>query len=428
LFLFQLLAVSLPFSVEINILADHKVYAPSELLLILIAGTMLLDLILNPGSLKRYHPKGLWLILPLIISLFFSSLFSELKLVSVKFTFIYLLYLFTFFIGLQQLLKEAPWLFHKLVSLYSTGFILIACLAFYRYANYGFNPVVVKGLFEPFYADHTIFGATAAILAAYWFTQPRIRKNQNVWLAKLIGIVFILIVFLSYSRAAILSVIVFLFFYVLLLVKTKIWQVLAMFAIVVLVVAMNSQSIFNIMKLNNNDSGYQEADLIEHTLSSANITTDVSNEERLNRWDAGLRMAVKKPLQGFGPGTFQFTYIPFQRPEMMTRLSVKDPYHIPDNSGGTAHSEYILALSEMGVPGFLAWILIPMTLLFMAFKIDINQRKRKFVIVGFVALSSYFFHAFFNNFLNTDKFAFLFWGLTAWVCFNYYNTSQKDEV
>ena len=41
----------------------------------------------------------------------------------------------------------------------------------------------------------------------------------------------------------------------------------------------------------------------------------------------------------------------------MNRLSVKDPWHIPENSGGTAHSEYILALSETGILGFIAFIL-----------------------------------------------------------------------
>ncbi len=36
-----------------------------------------------------------------------------------------------------------------------------------------------------------------------------------------------------------------------------------------------------------------------------------------------------------------------------------------------------------------------------------------------VALSTYFFHALVNNFLTTDKFAFLFWGTAAWLLASY---------
>jgi len=100
------------------------------------------------------------------------------------------------------------------------------------------------------------------------------------------------------------------------------------------------------------------AGMLERTGSAANVTTDLSNLERMNRWVAAWRMFREKPLTGFGPGTYQFAYIPYQEPGLINRLSVTNPWDVPEGSGGTAHSEYLLALSEMGIMGLLGWIVL----------------------------------------------------------------------
>jgi putative inorganic carbon (HCO3(-)) transporter len=197
--------------------------------------------------------------------------------------------------------------------------------------------------------------------------------------------------------------------------------------IVLFYMILNLHPIMDKINSNDNDSGNKQSDIVEHTLSAANINTDISNRERLNRWVSGLMMFREKPLTGFGPGTYQFAYILYQKAEFMTRLSVTDPYRIPDNSGGTAHSEYILALSEMGIPGIIAWIVLISGVVTMVVRKSLKNPDRGLWVSGFAALSTYFFHAGFNNFLNTDKFAFLFWGLIAWMCVLSMN-NQSDET
>jgi O-antigen ligase len=189
------------------------------------------------------------------------------------------------------------------------------------------------------------------------------------------------------------------------------------------------RSVLNLLRDNtyvfhNSGSGY-----LERIKSSADISSDVSNLERLNRWVSGIRMFSDKPFTGFGPGTYQFTYIPYQDPALINRLSVKDPWHIPENSGGTAHSEYILDLSEMGLLGFIAFIVAISRWAWLAFQhsYKFKDRDRIVVQVAFTALSTYIFHAFFNNFLNTDKFAFLFWGLAAWMSAHYELNTGKQH-
>ena len=72
-------------------------------------------------------------------------------------------------------------------------------------------------------------------------------------------------------------------------------------------------------------------------------------------------------------------------------------------------------MSEMGVLGLLGWIVLLGRWIFIAFRHNSKFPLRWQVFIGFSALSTYLFHALFNNFLNTDKFAFLFWGMAVWL-------------
>ena len=84
------------------------------------------------------------------------------------------------------------------------------------------------------------------------------------------------------------------------------------------------------------------ATLAEHVKSISNITTDDSNLERLNRWNAALRMFREKPVFGWGPGTYMFKYAPYQRSTDKTAISTDF------GDLGNAHSEYIGPLAESG--------------------------------------------------------------------------------
>lgn len=425
--LLQALALTLPFSIEISVAGNSKLLFPSEPLMVFLLMVEMLDLLIRPGSLGDLFPRRSWMVLPFMGALLLGTAFSEIKVVSMKFTAVNLLYILIFFFTLSRLVTRAPKLFLQLLSLYSIGYSLIAVLALYRYSQYGWNNEVVKAIFQPFYKDHTIFGATGALLSAFWLSHPR---NDGmilplVW-QRITGIFMAGAVLLSYSRAAMLSLLVFLLFRLLFALRIRLWQWYTVIGILLIFFLINSQSLLSSLDANRHDSGDKQADIVEHALSAGNVNTDVSNRERLNRWISGLAMFAERPVTGFGPGTYQFEYIPFQKPEYMTRLSVSDPYHIPENSGGTAHSEYILALSEMGIPGILAWLVLISGLTAMAFRNALRHPNRGYAVAGFAALSTYFFHAFFNNFLNTDKFAFLFWGLIAWMCANLI-TIQPDE-
>jgi putative inorganic carbon (hco3(-)) transporter len=425
--LIKLIAFTLPFSVELNLYAGSMINVPAEPLLLISLVILFLEYLRSP-QLSLVEPLSreyLWIV-PLILIFILSIPFSQILLVSVKFSFINILYILVFFVYLSGILKKKPGLFHELILLYTTGVIVVIAWALYRYWQWEWNPVVVRGIFQPFYNDHTIFGASLAILAVYWGTVsasvPGIaRRIPHLLLA----IVMIAGLMLSTSRAAFLS----LFFSGAVFIMLKLnfrFKHLAGVAGVVIVFALVFQNPIKTRLQKIEPVSYDtHAGLGERTLSAGNISTDVSNVERLNRWISAWRMFKEKPFTGFGPGTYQFTYIPYQEPRLMNRLTVTDPYNPPDGSGGTAHSEYLLALSELGIAGLLAWLLFMGRWTYIAFGKISDPKKRIYIHTAFAALSTYFFHAFFNNFLSTDQFAFLFWGTAAWLITNHHNRHEE---
>jgi O-antigen ligase len=142
----------------------------------------------------------------------------------------------------------------------------------------------------------------------------------------------------------------------------------------------------------------------------SNISTDASNLERINRWKSAIRMFEKRPVMGWGPGTYMFLYAPFQHSEDRTIISTNAA------DLGNAHSEYLGLLSEAGFIGSLSFILIIILTLSTAFKLYFrtkNDATKKITLFLILGLITYYVHGFLNNFLDYDKIALLFWSFTA---------------
>ena len=127
---------------------------------------------------------------------------------------------------------------------------------------------------------------------------------------------------------------------------------------------------------------------------------DVSNAERLNRWVSAWEMFKQRPITGFGPGTYQFQYGVFQKPEYLTRISTFE------GERGNAHSEYLNVLAESGIIGLLILILLLYAVFSKALKVyrhDKSYSRQMVVLIALVALSSYYIHGIVNCFIDIDK-------------------------
>ena len=424
--LLMVLAILLPFSVEVSLADNLEINIPSEPLLIIIIFSIVWDILRKPGLFKQLLGKETLWILPFLLSFVITSFFSTIVWVSLKTTLVNSTYIMVFFIWQKYLFKASPDMFPKLMRLYSFSLLAVLIFSLFQFKSYEWNPITIRGIFKPFYKDNTILGAATALVATFWIAYTKVEKtltSRMLWLFS--GLLFIAVVVLSTSRAAALSLIAFGVVWLMLHFRVRLKHITLVIISVFALIGIFQSSFYQLLQENKHMSHDDQGDYVEQLQSSGNISSDISNIERLNRWIAGLRMFAEKPYTGFGPGTYQFAYIPYQKEEFKSRLTVKDPWHIPENSGGTAHSEYFLAASEMGLLGILTLLILFGRWIWIAFEKSRLHYQRATIVIAFAVLSTYLFHALFNNFLTTDKFAFLFWGTGAWMAAHF---EMKETV
>jgi len=214
-------------------------------------------------------------------------------------------------------------------------------------------------------------------------------------------------------------------FSILLIFRIKILHILSLILVLGTVIFINSGSILGDRNM---DEHTNTDNIIEHFTTLGKLGSDVSNKERLNRWVCSLRMFQEKPFTGFGPGTFQFEYASYQTVELMTRIST--------NKGdkGGAHSEYLSALSEKGILGFLQFILLVFYSIHLGLKLFYknkgNKEIRLVIYAALMGLVTFYVHALFNEFLPYDKMSILVYGslsLLVYIDLMQTNKSQTEK-
>jgi O-antigen ligase len=221
-------------------------------------------------------------------------------------------------------------------------------------------------------------------------------------IALALGIVF------SYGRAAWISLVVALLVSFIYFFKLRGSFVLSVAGLFIIITGIFWYNIIDVLEENKQDSTSEN--LTEHVQSISNISTDASNLERINRWKSAYRMFEKKPIFGWGPGTYMFQYAPFQSSEDLTIISTNSA------DGGNAHSEFLGPLSESGIIGTLSFILIIVVFYRTASRlywILPQGELRTIVFFVILAFTTYMVNGTLNNFLDTDKASIPFWGFIA---------------
>jgi O-antigen ligase len=240
------------------------------------------------------------------------------------------------------------------------------------------------------------------VILGFSFNKNSTKSHRIISLA--VFVLLIIAVIFSYSRAAWISLVFALGVYILIRLKVRFSWIAAAFVILVILFFSFQHQIIDTLERNEQDSS---TDFVEHIKSIYNISSDASNLERINRWQAAIRMFDERPFLGWGPGTYQFLYAPFQRSKEKTIIST--------NAGdlGNAHSEYIGPMAEQGIFGLLTVLLIIIYSVITALKIHKksgNYEVRLFSLLMLMGLITYFMHGFLNNFLDTDKASVPVWG------------------
>ncbi len=393
----------------------------------LLAGLMLLfvyKILLEGYPDKRVlkHPMSLLLLTYLGWTLI-STITSTMFLVSFK----HFLAQCWFVIGLYFLplyfFQDRKWI-HRFPWAYALPLSLVVLYTLIRHAAHGFAEEPSHFVMNPFYKDHTVYGAALALvtpLILERFFSKKLPLHLRGGLFLLCALLVLGIVF-SYTRATWVSLLgmALLYPFLLLRIPFKIPLTIALIAAGGLYIYQDQLY----MQLEQNKKASNE-NLADHVESISNVATDASNLERINRWKSAWRMFEEHPVFGFGPGTYQFKYAPYQEPEEKTIISTNF------GTRGTAHSEFLGPLSESGAPGFLIRSGIVIYLFYMGFRLYFTLPKgrlRGTTTAVYLGLVTYFTHGVLNNFLDQDKAAVPVWLFIAIItAVDVYHKDKESE-
>jgi putative inorganic carbon (hco3(-)) transporter len=400
-----------------------SISVPSEPLLVGILFFIILKILLEGGIERRIvrHPVTLAILFNLSWMLI-TAITSDMPIVSFKYLLSRLWFIIPVFFGGLMLFRTKTNI-RLFIWAYVSSLIIVVFYTTWVHMGYGFSEKAGHWVMTPFYNDHTAYGAVLALFVPVMFglaIDKSVSGKQRI-LAAVAEIILLVALFLSYSRAAWIGV--GFAIGVLLLVKLQIrFKWISLFTVIIVAVFFTFKfEILDKLEKNKQDAS---ANFIEHVESISNISSDASNLERINRWQAAFRMFSERPLVGWGPGTYQFEYAPFQRTNEKTIIST--------NLGdmGNAHSEYIGPLAESGIPGLLSVLFIMITVIYTGlnvYKKATDSQTRIIALSATLALITYFTHGVMNNFLNTDKASVPFWGLVSIITALdlYYKSSEK---
>jgi O-antigen ligase len=353
------------------------------------------------------HPLTILIFINLIW-LLFSSITSEMPVVSFKFLLARLWFLIPFYFMTLLMFKSIHTI-RQFLWLYVFALVIVIFYTLYHHSLWGFTEEAGHWVMTPFYNDHTAYGAilTMYIPVVFGFILNKYYGPGTRFLAFVVFAILIVALFFSFSRAAWLSLALGIGVFIIVMLKIRFRWVFATSAILIILFFTFQQQILDTLEKNKQDSS---ANVIEHIQSMTNISSDASNLERINRWQSAIRMFNERPFWGWGPGTYQFLYAPYQRSKERTIIST--------NAGdmGNAHSEYISPLAEAGMFGFLTTFLIFVYSIYTGLMLYTRTNNKEIKIISLsvvIGLLTYYLHGFLNNFLDSDKASVPVWGFMA---------------
>lgn len=339
-----------------------------------------------------------------------TTVTSTMPMVSVKYLLARIWFIVVYYFLAIMVFRRGSHYIGTYIWCYTIPLLAVIAYSVYRHVGFGLSDKeAAHFVMNPFFRDHTSYGA---ILAMIFFgagglvlnREPGFLKRSLLWcIWLLLGMALIL----SYTRAAWISVLFAGGLLVLILLRIR-WRYILLIVLVTAIYFTGHRTEI-IQKMERNRQ-VSSATLSEHVQSISNITTDESNLERINRWNAALRMFGERPVFGWGPGTYMFKYAPFQLSAEKTGISTDF------GNLGNAHSEYIGPLAESGLLGSLSFMLIAILSLLTGFRVytRMKDKRMKQILLGLImGFITYLVHGSLNNFLDTDKASALFWGFTA---------------
>jgi O-antigen ligase len=421
---FSVMATPLSINLEEMEVAHIGMYLPTEPIIAALLLLMIFKILSGKSVDRRIFKHPFTYIIGLyLLWMVFTAVTSEYPLVSFKFIATRLWFISGFYLLGAHLFQDISNI-KKFFAYYLAPLCLVIIYTVTRHAQFNFDKESAHWVMEPLFKDHTSYGAVLAmffpISVGLLFMKKKSPLVKFLIYAALIILTIGLI--LSYTRAAWVSVVVAAVLCVVMLLRVPLKYIFYGSLVGGAILLFSWNNIQQELGQNKQESSDK---LDEHVSSISNVSSDASNLERLNRWNCAMEMFNRRPILGWGPGTYQFVYAPFQQAKDRTIISTNN------GDGGNAHSEYLGPLAEQGVPGLLLFVAIFIYTIILGFKLfyAAKEKDHRIIILGvFLGLLTYFVHGTLNNYLDTDKASVPFWGFIGiLVAMDLFHLRKKEE-
>ncbi len=404
---FFLIAV-LPFTLEINLPGSLALDVPAEPLVI---GLMLVTVLYI--FLKKGEFNGRFLLHPIIIFLIihwfwilFASLFAVDQLVSFKFFLAKSWYIITFCFLTSMVLKDEASIKKFFWAFFIPLFILVGVSMFRQYLKH-FPFEDVNDTVMPYFRNHVNYAVTIAAFLPYLFFartwyQPGTFNRRFISLSILI---FIVAIWFSYTRAAMLSVIAMPFIYFTVRYNLLKWVSVTAFAGAIGLLIYFSTNNRYLEFAPDYEKTVMHDDFGAH-MSATFQGQDVSSMERFYRWIAALHMIQERPFTGFGPGNFYPSYQHYTVSDFETYIS-------DNEERSTVHNYFLLMLVEQGLIGCFLFIVFVLSILFFGnsiyrkFKNDVQTQN--FIMAVLLSIIIILINILLSDLIEDIKIGGLFW-------------------
>lgn len=400
-----LLIVLLPFSVELHITGATRLTVPTEPLIILITLAFIIKTVFQGTINIRWSPLNaavMMLFTVMLVSLAYTwQTESTLKAIIRDSGYILIgYYIIPLCIRSEKQLKQ----------LCIASFITHTMIVVYGFITQLMNGIrIYDKLAAPFFVEHCIYAAfitfSFAMILAYQLNQKQGRLHLALSIASLlIG----LAIGLTFVRAAWLSVVLLLFYFLFQFKNKRSSVDLIIILMVFFIAAVILMTVTDLGKL------------FIQRIETIGDTKYVSNHDRIDRWAAAWKMALDHIIYGVGWGAYPDVY-PY--------------YRVFDNAFSSnirmgAHNLYLEILAETGLIGISVYLF--MIYLFFRQCIVLQYKvKSEFLKVFLIAIQgamiTYLFHAFLNNLGPSDKISILFWFMMGMVPTIAYLNEKENE-
>jgi putative inorganic carbon (HCO3(-)) transporter len=298
-----------------------NISVPSEPLLIGILFFIVLKILLEGGIERRVvrHPISIAILFNLSWMLI-TAITSDIPLVSFKYLFSRLWFIIPMYFG-GLILFRTKTNIGLFIWAYVSALIIVVCYTTWVHMGYDFSEKAGHWVMTPFYNDHTAYGMILALFVPVMLglaLDKSVSGRQRL-LAIIADGILLVALFLSYSRAAWVSVGVAIA--VLILVKLHIkFKWIAITSVIAFSVFFSFR--FEIMDKLEKNKQDASADFFKHVESISNISSDASNLERINRWQAAFRMFSERPIEDGGQALTSSSMHPFKE-QVKKLLSVQ---------------------------------------------------------------------------------------------------------